>query len=206
MGKDVAKVIQRIEGIGPDGCEGSAEGAERAGSVGIEGIRDVNFNSRFGKLLPEELEEYLKESVEGAREEPFQERAGLTPEQVKLEAVRCLHCDCRAKDDCSLRDLSDEYKANQKHYWSENRKKVTKQIQHEFVVFEESKCIKCGRCVHISAESKEKYGMSFIGRGFDVVVGVPFGEGLDEGLRLVAEEVVKECPTGALSSSRELGK
>jgi ferredoxin len=157
------------------------------------------FNSRFGKLLEEEVLEYMKESVPGDRIEPADLAQGLSREQVMAEAARCMHCDCRDLVDCKLRLLSDEYKANQKHYWSEERKKIEKHIQHDFVIYEPNKCIKCGICVHITEEHKEKYGMSFIGRGFDVVVGVPFGEALKNGLAEVAEQVVEGCPTGSLS-------
>lgn len=158
------------------------------------------FNSRFGKLMEEEVAAYLTESVAGERIEPAEKAAGLTREQVMEEAARCLHCDCRAIGDCKLRDLSHEYQANQKHYWSVDRKRVEKHIQHDFVIYEPNKCIKCGICVHITEEHSERYGMSFIGRGFDVVIGVPFGEALDRGIEKVAAEVVAGCPTGALSA------
>ncbi len=157
------------------------------------------FNSRFGKLVEEEVLEYMKESVPGDRIEPADLADGLSREQVMAEAARCMHCDCRDLVDCKLRLLSDEYRASQRHYWSEERNKIVKHIQHDFVIYEPTKCIKCGICVHITGEHKEKYGMSFIGRGFDVVIGVPFGEALSNGLAEVAEQVVKECPTGALS-------
>ena len=169
------------------------------------------FNSRFGKIMEGEIVEYLKESYEGPRLEPESLSLGLSKAQVIAEAARCLHCDCRAIDDCKLRTLSDEYKANQKHYWSEDRKAVqkfgfsqeNKTIQEEFVIYEPNKCIKCGICVRITEEHKEKFGMSFIGRGFDVVVGVPFDEALKDGIADVAEQVVKECPTGALAGAGE---
>jgi NADPH-dependent glutamate synthase beta subunit-like oxidoreductase/ferredoxin len=157
------------------------------------------FNSRFGKLMEEEILEYMKESVPGDRIEPADKVLGFSREQVMAEAARCMHCDCRDLVDCKLRKLADEYRANQKHYWSEERKKVQKHIQHDFVIYEPNKCIRCGICVHITGDHKEKFGMSFIGRGFDVVIGVPFGEALSKGLEKVAELVVEGCPTGALS-------
>jgi NADPH-dependent glutamate synthase beta subunit-like oxidoreductase/ferredoxin len=184
------------------------------------------FNSRFGKLVPEEIVEYLKESVEGNRLEPSDVATGFTREEVMQEAARCLHCDCRELTDCKLRLLSDEYRANQKRYWSEDRRlvskrhfgsrttnkslpetnvpgsilKSTEQDGNIFVIYEPNKCIKCGICVRITEEHKETFGMSFIGRGFDVVIGVPFGEALENGLEKVARQVVEECPTGALTN------
>ncbi len=157
------------------------------------------FNSKFGKLLPDELSEYLKESVEGKRIEPDDTFMGLTREQVMEEAARCMHCDCRELTDCKLRLLSDEYKAQQRRFWSLDRKLVEKHIQHDQIVYEPAKCIKCGICIQITAAHKEDFGLTFIGRGFDVVVGVPFNETISEGLKKVALEVADACPTGAIS-------
>ncbi len=157
------------------------------------------FNSRFGKLRNEEVAEYLKDAIKTERNEPDGALAGLSKTEVLNEAARCMHCDCRKLDNCELRDLSDAYGAKQKHFWSADRKSIRRQVQHETIVYEPSKCIKCGKCVEITRENKEKYGMSFIGRGFDMEVGVPFNESIKDGLSEVGREVASACPTGALS-------
>jgi len=157
------------------------------------------FNSRFGKLVPAEFAEYLKESVEGHRLEPERKGDGLTKEQVMEEAARCLHCDCRDLHNCRLRLYSDAYGADQKRFKPEERQLCTKQVQHEQVIYEPSKCIKCGICVRLTEKHQEDFGFTFIGRGFDVVVGIPFHENLGAGLKKVALEVADACPTGAIS-------
>ncbi len=157
------------------------------------------FNSRFGKLLPDEFGEYMKESVEGKRAEPTDIKTGFTREQVIEEAKRCLHCDCREIDNCALRDLSEEYKANQRRFYSTERKKIVKHFQNDAVIYEPAKCIKCGICVQITAEYSEDYGFTFIGRGFDVEIGVPFNKSVKIGLEKVAIEAAEACPTGALT-------
>jgi glutamate synthase (NADPH) small chain len=161
------------------------------------------FNSRFGKLDPSEYAEYLKESSEGDRLEPVRKGEGLTAEQVKEEAARCLHCDCRDLKDCKLRLYSDAYGADQKRFKSEQRKVCTKQVQHADIIYEPSKCIKCGICVRLTEKYQEEFGFTFIGRGFDVVVGVPFTETTAGGLKKVALEVADACPTGAISRKVE---
>ncbi|MDF1576341.1 MAG: 2Fe-2S iron-sulfur cluster-binding protein [Bacteroidales bacterium] len=161
------------------------------------------FNSRFGKLLPAEFAEYLKESVEGNRLEPARKGDGLSKEQVKEEAARCLHCDCRDLHKCRLRLYSDAYGADQKRFKSEERQLVTKQDQHQEVIYEPSKCIKCGICVRLTEKHQEEFGFTFIGRGFEVVVGIPFHENLAAGLKKVALEVADACPTGAISRKAE---
>ena len=157
------------------------------------------FNSRFGKLFPDEFSEYMKESHDGKRAEPADIKTGLTKEQVIEEAKRCLHCDCREIDNCTLRDLSEEYKANQRRFYSAERKKITKHFQNDAVIYEPAKCIKCGICVQITAEHSEEYGFTFIGRGFDVEIGVPFNKSVKTGLAKVAIEAAEACPTGALT-------
>ncbi|MDX2430187.1 MAG: NAD(P)-binding protein, partial [Bacteroides sp.] len=157
------------------------------------------FNSRFGKLDPAEYAEYLKESVAGDRIEPVSMAMGLDREQVKKEAARCLHCDCSELENCRLRIYSDEYGANQRRFKSEERQLCIKADQHDSVIYEASKCIKCGLCVRITEKYCEDFGLTFIGRGFDVVVGIPFNESLGSGLKKVALEVADACPTGAIS-------
>ena len=75
---------------------------------------------------------------------------------------------------------------------------MTRSLQHDTVIYEPSKCIKCGICVRLTELHREKYGMTFIGRGFDVVVAAPFNEELGSALQKVAEEVAAACPTGAI--------
>ncbi len=161
------------------------------------------FNSRFGKLLPEEFGEYLKESKPGPRLEPEVLADGLTREQVMEEAARCLHCDCRDLENCSLRIYSDLYGADQKRFKSEQRAVCRKVDQHDLVIYEPSKCIKCGICVRITEKQREEFGFTFVGRGFEVVVDIPFNESLGRGLSKTALEVAEACPTGAISRKRK---
>ena len=163
----------------------------------IKGERFM-FNSRFGKLDPAEFAEYLKESVEGKRIEPVSMAEGLSREQVMQEAARCLHCDCRDLATCRLRIYADQYAADQRRFRSEERLFSTKAGQHESVIYEASKCIKCGLCVRITEKYSEDFGFTFIGRGFDVIVGIPFNESLGSALKKVALEVAEACPTGAI--------
>ena len=131
--------------------------------------------------------------------EPVVPADGLSAEQVMEEASRCLHCDCRDMHQCKLRVYSDEYGADQRRFKSEERLICTKHVQHDQVIYEPSKCIKCGICVRITEKHKEEFGFTFIGRGFEVVVGIPFSETLDSGLKVVAIKVANHCPTGAIS-------
>ena len=156
------------------------------------------FNSRFGRLFHEEIYEYLKESVLNSRISPGSISTGYTRDEAIQEARRCLHCDCRDIDNCKLRDLSGRYSASQRRYAGNDRKAITKHFANS-IVYEPLKCIKCGICVRMTSKYQEKFGFTYIGRGFDVVIDVPFNESVQAGLAETAEKVAKACPTGALS-------
>jgi NADH dehydrogenase/NADH:ubiquinone oxidoreductase subunit G len=67
------------------------------------------------------------------------------------------------------------------------------------VIYEPGKCIDCGLCIQIATAAKEPLGLTFVGRGFDVRVGVPFDRSLEEALGRVAAECIAACPTAALA-------
>jgi ferredoxin len=159
-----------------------------------------SFHSVITHLSPDEREEYLKESVPGTRIEPSGGFLhGFTLVEAILEAKRCLHCDCRKPVSCKLRIYSDLYHADRKIFAGPDRKHLTRLVQHETVIYEPEKCIKCGLCVDISRKEENALGMTFIGRGFDVRIGVPFTETIRQGLDKTAEACVAACPTGALA-------
>lgn len=160
----------------------------------------LKFNSRFGILLEEEFSEYLKESVSSPRQQKkISDKDGFTREEMIAEAQRCLHCDCREVDNCKLRDYSHDFGAKQNRFNFGSRKQIIKHFEHEKIVFEPEKCIRCGICVRITEKKKEKLGLSFIGRGFDVKIGIPFNENIKKALVDTEYEVAKACPTGALA-------
>ncbi|MHC1702644.1 MAG: FAD-dependent oxidoreductase [Tenuifilaceae bacterium] len=184
-----------------------AQGKEAAFSVNkFLGGKSVSnrydeFNSKFGLLQPSEILEYIKESENsGDIISPKGGRlVGFTEEEAILEAKRCMHCDCRKPDTCKLRLYSDEYKIDRKKYSLGERKTLKKHFQHDIVVYEPEKCIRCGLCIEITTKNKELTGLAYIGRGFDVRVDIPFNRELSEALTQTAKECVNACPTGAIS-------
>jgi NADPH-dependent glutamate synthase beta subunit-like oxidoreductase len=155
------------------------------------------FNSKFGRLAEIEFVQYLKDSETAPRQKA--DHSGFTREAAIREAKRCMHCDCRNPESCVLRELSDRYHAVQKRFQSEERCNVEKFIHREGIVYEPNKCIKCGICVRLTRQHQEEFGFTFIGRGFDVKVGVPFNESVQKGLEKTAAIVAEACPTGALA-------
>jgi len=155
------------------------------------------FNSKFGKLAEAEFIQYKKDSENAPRQKA--DHSGFNKEAAIREAKRCMHCDCRNPESCVLRELSDRFHAVQKRFQSSERLNVEKFIHREGIVYEPSKCIKCGICVRLTRQHQEEFGFTFIGRGFDVKVGVPFNESIQKGLEKTAAIVAQACPTGALA-------
>ena len=158
------------------------------------------FNSKFGKLFPSEIEEYKKETIDIQRIEKQQGKFDdfSTAEAIQ-EAKRCMNCDCRKADNCKLRILSNEYDVDRKRFSFSERKLLKKYFQHEEIVYEPEKCIKCNLCVDIAAKNSELVGLTAINRGFNVVIGVPFQKSLKEALQKTALLCAEKCPTGAIS-------
>jgi len=158
------------------------------------------FNSKFGKLKPSEYDEYLKESTTDNRVAPQKgDLEGFSIDEAILEAKRCMHCDCRKPDRCKLRIYADEYRADRKKYLSAERSTIRKLYNHDLIVYEPEKCIRCGLCIEITLKEKELTGLSFVGRGFDVRVKVPFNDSLKVALTRTAGKCAAACPTGAIA-------
>jgi ferredoxin len=158
------------------------------------------FESRLGKIKDTESQELLKEAALISRIQPGDgPDAGFTLDEAIRESGRCMHCDCRKAEACKLRDYMEVHLTGPLHIPADGRKAVVRNITHPLVVFEPGKCIKCGLCVRITTQAGEMPGLTFMGRGFDAVVGVPFDDSLEAALGQSAANCVKECPTGALA-------
>lgn len=156
------------------------------------------FNSRMGKLADGEMEAFLQSAGSASRQKPSGPTGGFIESEARAESSRCLHCDCRKPEACRLRRYAQACGARQTRYKAQ-RRSFAQQTQHPDVIYEPGKCINCGICIEIASASKEKLGLTFIGRGFDVRVAVPFDASLAEGLQTAAAQCVQACPTGALA-------
>jgi ferredoxin len=166
------------------------------GSVAGFGQR---FQSILGKMKAEEATEFMKEAQDQERVLPAELKLGYKDAEAVKESGRCFGCDCRKPDSCLLRQYAEEYGASQRRFTFVERKKFRKNIQHDLVVYEQGKCIKCGLCVRITKNAGEKYGLTFVDRGFDLRVQPALGVSLSQGLEKAAASCVSACPTGALS-------
>jgi formate dehydrogenase major subunit len=124
---------------------------------------------------------------------------GLDDEQARRESLRCMTCNCRKADGCTLRNYATEYQADPYRFLG-RRRRFEQETSHPEIIYEPGKCIMCDACVRIAGDAGEEVGLSITGRGFDVSVAVPFDRPLSEGLRETARRCAEACPTGAIAS------
>jgi ferredoxin len=160
-------------------------------------------SSHIGKLKEGEIERFLLEASPRKRLIPTEESSGdLSQETAAAESARCLRCDCRAIQRCKLLQVAERYGAKQTRFPAE-RRRFEKSLDHPLVVYEPGKCIRCGNCISVAERFREPLGLTFVGRGFEVRLKVPFGESMATGLQKAAEACVSVCPTGALAFKDE---
>lgn len=153
------------------------------------------FMSLTGKLEESELREWLKESVEGInrhRETDVLKTAGE-------EASSCMHCDCRASNDCRLRELGDLMEMKDPRGKIVNAPAAKKINSQTNLIFENAKCIKCGLCVRICEDKADEPALCFINRGFISIISEPIAVDFNDILKSRTAECIEVCPTGALS-------
>ncbi len=153
------------------------------------------FSSHIGRIEPEELNEWLKECED--KGDRYREISGYV--SASDETKSCMHCDCRAADDCRLRDLANELSAKDPRGKVVNAP-IAKKINHTSgLVFENAKCIKCGLCVRICEDTADEPVLCFINRGFVSIISEPLTEEFENVLKKKTGECINICPTGALS-------
>jgi len=157
------------------------------------------FTVRTGRLAQDEVVQLTVGTSDAGRHTPsLGKAAGLTGAEAIGESQRCLHCECSQQHHCKLREYAEEYGVRPKRFGN-SRRAFERHYQPGGVVYEPGKCILCGLCIQIADKAREPLGLTFVGRGFDMRVGVPFDRPMSDALRVVARECVDACPTGALA-------
>jgi predicted molibdopterin-dependent oxidoreductase YjgC len=156
------------------------------------------FSSRIGKIDDDEFMEWLKESDPAAPR--FREIDSFN--SAGSEAKSCMHCDCRASEDCMLRKVAIGLAVKDpvgKIVNSPIAKKINKKTG---LIFENAKCIKCGLCVRVCQDSNEEPALCLINRGFPSIISEPLTVEFDDIPETHAEKSIAVCPTGALSRNK----
>lgn len=141
-----------------------------------------------------------------ARKNNFDEVSlGLTVEQAKKEAERCLECGCREYFKCKLLQVAQRYDIHPERFAGEMPQKYTRD-ENAFIERNTAKCILCGLCVRSCKEVMDISAIGLLGRGFKTSVSPAFALPLDQTKCTNCGLCVKLCPTGALTEKSSLNK
>lgn len=187
----------------------AADGKEAAGAihefVSGQAITPLSraFSSRVGKVNDNEMGQFLQLASDSPVCHEIDNCGGhASVDTAADQSNRCLVCGCRSHGSCKLETYAMQYGVDPKKYGTDERREFIQYAQPSGVIYEPGKCIDCALCVQIAAESQDNLGLAFVGRGFDVRVGVPFGGTMEEALGRLAAKCVAACPTGAIAFGR----
>lgn len=224
MKTSVAKVFAGGDCVTGPATVIQAVGAGRRTAEAIDGFllrgyvkeENTNYSCSRGTLedLPRwEFEEMPKieraamHSIEDAqRLNGFKEvETGLTVDEAREEARRCLKCGCNARFSCDLRREARAHDIEYKEPVHE-RPSIPIVDDHPFIVRDHNKCISCGRCIAACQEIEGPDVLSYYIKQGRQLVGTKSGLRLQETDCVSCGQCVNACPCGALEYRRERGK
>jgi len=174
--------------------------AARAATCFLRGASPPSVASAF-QVHRQPVDDRQAAALRAVASEPRSEPAAwATADEaaVRRQAARCLQCGCAAVDSCLLRRYAEAYACEPRRFQGAKRA-WSPCLEHRQFQLDPGKCIQCGICVQIAADLGEPIGLAFLGRGFDVRIGVPLDRGLDAALLRAGPACVDACPTGALA-------
>ena len=112
----------------------------------------------------------------------------------------CLSCD--RNNNCELQALALEYNCDSKRFGGE--KSAAGSDTTPYLVRDNSKCIKCRRCVAACENYQSVSVIGPNGRGFDTRIGCAFEMNLKDVPCVGCGQCINVCPTGALTERSEI--
>lgn len=122
---------------------------------------------------------------------------GLSEEEARREASRCLSCGCHDYGECKLIKYADDYRVDPQRLAGE-KNIIKKEASLVSIERDQSKCILCSLCVRVCDEVAKKGLLGLVGRGFGTVIKAEFNDPDAVADCASCHLCVDECPTGAL--------
>jgi len=130
---------------------------------------------------------------------------GLTDDEARAEAARCLRCGCDVRHNCQLRTEATAHKINFEQPLH-TRPRLPVDVSHPFIMRDHNKCISCGKCITACAEIE---GVGVLAYQFEqgrLTVSTWNGQPLQTTDCISCGQCVTACPCGALDYKRERNK
>ncbi len=126
-----------------------------------------------------------------------------------LQLIMSTHhkdCDnCEKNRKCKLQDLFEEYDVKP---FNQNYVKNTYRIDESSpcIIRDDNKCILCGRCMNVCANTQSVYALCKQQRGFKTFMGCAFDNDIFDSPCIGCGQCVLVCPTGALMENTEINQ
>ena len=128
------------------------------------------FETRLTHMSASELCEFCSDYPTEPRLGNAPDVSQVSEDQIRQEALRCLHCDCPALENCQLHHYAALYECDARRFHGDGRRYEGK-IADDAIVLESGKCILCGICINITRDTPDAAGLAFLGRSTDSRIG-----------------------------------
>lgn len=160
--------------------------------------RHQAFETRMARLTAGEICDFCTGYPETPRVADRAVVKGLSEEQARREAERCLECACPALDTCKLHYYAALYQCDARRFHGNTRRFEGRLVDGDLVL-EPGKCILCGICIQLARDAPDAAGLAFLGRSLEMRIGPPQGVSLSQAMGSSAQACAEACPTGAIA-------